>query len=59
MAKSAFTVIAERHREMGSPGLVYCMQVLGDNFDELDAETANAYEEFYLELEEFAKQQFA
>ena len=59
MAKSAFAVIAERHHEMGSPGLVYCMQVLGDNFDELDAETANAYEEFYQELEDFAKQQFA
>ena len=59
MAKSAFAVIAERHQEMGSPGLVYCMQVLGDAFDELDAETANAYEDFYLELEQFAKTQFA
>ena len=59
MSKSAFAVIAERHHEMGSPGLVYCMQVLGDNFDDLDPETQDAYEDFYGELEDFAKQQFA
>ena len=59
MSKSAFAIIAERHQEMGSPGLVYCMQVLGDNFDDLDPETQDAYEDFYGELEDFAKQQFA
>ena len=57
MARSAFAVIAERHQEMGSPGLVRCIQLLGDNFDDLDAETANAYEEFYLELMDFVATQ--
>ena len=57
MAKSAFMIIAERHQEMGSPGLMRCIEILGDNYEDLDAETRNAYEEFYDELMQFAKYQ--
>jgi hypothetical protein len=57
MARSAFQIIADAHREMGQPGLLRCMQVLGDTYDDLDTEVAQAYEEFYGELMDFVKQQ--
>jgi hypothetical protein len=57
MAKSAFQIIAEVHHEMGQPGLLHCIQVLGDTYDDLDNEVAQAYEEFYGELMDFVKQQ--
>ena len=57
MSKSAFAIVAQRHQEMGSPGLLRCIQVLGDNFDELDVETQNAYETFYCELMDFVNLQ--
>ena len=50
MAASAFFKIAERDREFGSPGLAHTMQVLADAYDELDDETAQAYDEFWTEL---------
>jgi hypothetical protein len=59
MAKSAFNIIAEVHQEMGQPGLLHCMQVLGDNFDNHSPEVANAYEEFNEELMQFVNQQIA
>jgi hypothetical protein len=57
MARSAFQIIADAHREMGQPGLLHCIQMLGDSYDDLDDETAQAYEEFYGELMDFVKQQ--
>jgi len=57
MAVSAFQIIANIHREMGQPGLLHCIKVLGDNYDNLDDEVAGAYEEFYGELMDFVKQQ--
>lgn len=59
MARSAFQIIADAHHEMGQPGLLHCMQVLGDNYDDLDTEVAEAYEEFYGELMNFVTQQTA
>ena len=55
--KSALIIISEMHKEMGSPGLIRCIEVLGDTFEELTPEQQNAYEEFYSELMDFAKQQ--
>jgi hypothetical protein len=57
MARSAFNIIAEVHHGMGQPGLLHCMQVLGDNFDTLSPEVANAYEEFHEELMQFVTQE--
>jgi hypothetical protein len=57
MSKSAFNIIADMHQEMGQPGLIHCITVLGDSFDELTPEQQNAYEEFYSELMQFVKQQ--
>jgi hypothetical protein len=45
------------HQEMGSPGLIHCIEVLGDNFEDLEPEQQIAYEEFYSELMAFVKQQ--
>ena len=56
MARSAFNIIAEVHHDMGSPGLAFCMETLGDNFDNLSPEIATAYEEFYEELQHLASQ---
>lgn len=53
----AMQLIAEANYGMGSPGLVKCMQVLGDNFDNLSPEMQCAYEEMYEELMEFVQQQ--
>jgi len=55
--RSAFSIISEMHQEMGSPGLIRCIEVLGDTFEELTPEQQNAYEEFYSELMSFVKQQ--
>ena len=55
--KSAFSIISEMHQEMGSPGLIRCIEVLGDNFEELTAEQQTAYEDFYSELMQFVAQQ--
>jgi len=55
--KSAFSIISEMHQEMGSPGLLRCLEVLGDNFEDLETEQQIAYEEFYSELMAFVKQQ--
>jgi hypothetical protein len=57
MTRSAFQIIADAHREMGQPGLLHCIQVLGDTYDDLDNETAQAYDEFYGELMDLVKQQ--
>jgi hypothetical protein len=45
------------HQEMGSPGLIRCIEVLGDTFEELTPEQQTAYEDFYSELMQFVKQQ--
>ena len=55
--RSAFSIISEMHQEMGSPGLIHCIEVLGDNFEDLEPEQQIAYEEFYSELMAFVKQQ--
>jgi hypothetical protein len=45
------------HQEMGSPGLIRCIEVLGDNFEDLEPEQQTAYEDFYSELMQFVAQQ--
>ena len=56
MASSAFFKIAERDREFGSPGLAHTMQVLADNYDDSeDDEICAAYDEFWLELQNYFK----
>jgi hypothetical protein len=57
MARSAFQIISEAHYEMGQPGLLHCIEVLGDNFDDLTPELQDAYEEFYGELMSFVELQ--
>jgi hypothetical protein len=59
MARSAFSLIADAHHEMGQPGLLHCIEVLGNNYDELDPEMARAYDEFYTELMAFVNLQVA
>lgn len=54
---NAFKVIADLHQEMGAPGLVYCIEKLGDNYDKLEPYEQRAYDEFYDELEEFCRLQ--
>ena len=56
MAASAFFKIAERDREFGSPGLAHTMQILADAYDELDDEAAQAYDEFWAELNAYTTQ---
>jgi hypothetical protein len=56
MSKSSFNVIAQMHQEMGSPGLLRCMEVLGDRYDDLSHEEREAYDGFYMELEAFVQQ---
>jgi len=57
MSKSALNIVAEMHQEMGSPGLIRCIEVLGDTFEELTAEQQTAYEDLYSELMQFVAQQ--
>ena len=56
MSKSAFQVIAEIDQQLGSPGLVRTMQILGEQYRDLDDAVIDAYEEFRQELVEFAQQ---
>jgi len=56
MSKSAFQVIAEIDQQLGSPGLVRTMQILGEQYRDLDDDVIDAYEEFRQELVEFAQQ---
>ena len=57
MSKNAFNIVAVMHQEMGSPGLIRCIEILGDTFEELTPEQQTAYEDFYSELMQFVKQQ--
>ena len=56
MSKSAFQVIAEIDKQLGSPGLVRTMQILVEQYRDLDDDVIDAYEEFRQELVEFAQQ---
>ena len=56
MSKSAFQVIAEIDQQLGSPGLVRTMQILVEQYRDLDDDVIDAYEEFRQELVEFAQQ---
>lgn len=54
MAKSAFQVVAEFDRNIGSPGLVHTMQVMRDQFMDLSMDEQDAYEDFRVEIENLA-----
>jgi len=56
MSKSAFQVIAEINQQLGSPGLVRTMQILVEQYRDLDDDVIDAYEEFREEILEFAQQ---
>jgi len=56
MSKSAFQVIAEIDQQLGSPGVVRTMQILSEQYQDLDDDVIDAYEEFRQELVEFAQQ---
>ena len=56
MSKSAFQVIAEVNQQLGSPGLVRTMQILNKQYQDLDEDVQDAYEEFRQEILEFAQQ---
>jgi hypothetical protein len=59
MVKSAFKVIAEIHYEMGSPGLKRCMEVLEEQYWDLDEDVAEAYDDFRREIMSFVEEQTA
>jgi len=56
MSKSAFQVIAEIDQQLGSPGLVRTMQILVEQYRDLDDDVIDAYEELREEILEFAQQ---
>jgi len=58
MSKSAFQVIAEIDQQLGSPGLVRTMQILGEQYRDLDDDVIDAYEEFREEILEFASKKY-
>jgi len=58
MSKSAFQVIAEINQQLGSPGLVRTMQILVEQYRDLDDDVINAYEEFREEILEFANKKY-
>jgi len=51
-------IVAQFAKDSGM-SLVQTINYLGDNFDELDAELANAYELTYEELMQFVETQIA
>ena len=54
----ALQIIAEIDRENGGPGLDYTMKLLWDQFDELDPDIQDAYNELYREIASFARSEF-
>jgi hypothetical protein len=58
MSKHHLVVFANYCRDRGM-SLVEALQYVGDNYDELDSEILNAYEETYGELMQFVETQTA
>ena len=58
MSKHHLVVFANYCRDTGM-SLVEAVQYVGDNYDELDSEIINAYEETYGELMQFVETQTA
>ena len=56
MSKHHLVVFANYCRDTGM-SLVEAVQYVGDNFDDLDAEICNAYEDTYEELMQFCNVQ--
>ena len=54
--KNSLVIFAMFCRDNGFT-LLEGVQFVGDNFDELDTELTNAYEDVYLELMQFANMQ--
>lgn len=50
-------LVAEFAHGIGTPSLLYAIEVMGNSFDELDAEQQQAYEDVYDELMQFVKEQ--
>lgn len=54
----ALQIIAEIDRENGGPGLDYTMKLIWNQYDDLDQDIRDAYDELYAEIASFAKSEF-